>query len=149
MLCGGAEDAVAEPVVGEEEPLGVLVGAGAGLVLVHADLFDDDVLLRVEVLVAEAGPEDVGENIDRLRQIFRQDGGVKNGVFLAGEGVVVGADAVEVAVDVEVGAVRRALEDHVFEEVRHAGHLGRLVAGAGADEEAQARPTGPTDWFRR
>ena len=133
----GAKDAVAQAVVGEEQPLGVLVGAGAGLVLVHADLFDDDVLLRVEILLAETGPEDVGENVDRRRQVFRQDGGVEDGVFLAGESVVVGADLVEVAVDVEIGPVRRALEDHVFEEVRHARHFRRLVAGAGADEEAQ------------
>ena len=56
--------------------------------------------------VAQAGPEDVGEDVHGLRQVLGQHGGVEDGVFLAGEGVVVGADAVEVAVDVEGGALR-------------------------------------------
>jgi len=35
----------------------------------------------------------------------------------------------------------RPLEDHVFEEMRDAGHFGRLVARAGADEEADGDGT--------
>ena len=124
-------------MVGEVDALGVVVGRPHRLVLVHADLFDDDVLLHVEVLVAQAGPQDVGEDVHRLRQVLRQDGGVKDGVLLAGEGVVVGADAVEIAVDVQGRAPRRPLEDHVLQEVRDAGDLRRLVARPGADEEAQ------------
>ena len=46
--------------------------------------------------------------------------GVEDGVLLAGEGVVVGADPVEVAVDLQGAAARRALEHHVLEEVGHA-----------------------------
>ena len=88
-------------MVGEVNASGVVVGAPDRLVLVHADLFDDDLLLHLEILAAQAGAQDVGEDVDRLRQVFRQDAGVKDGVLFAGEGVVVGADAVEIAIDVE------------------------------------------------
>ena len=134
---GGAEDAVAQRVFGEVDALGVVVGGPGRLVVVHADLFDDDLLLHLEIIFAEAGPQDVGEDVERRRQVLRQDRGVEDGVFLAGEGVVLGADPVEVGVDVEEGAARGALEDHVFEEVGDAGDVGGLVAAARLDEEAQ------------
>src|SRR5207248_3175135 len=74
---------------------------------------------------------------------------VKDGVFFAGEGVVAGADAVKITVDVEGGSPRRAFEHHVLKEVRHAALGDRLVARAGADEEADGdrarRRTGFTD----
>ena len=91
---------------------------------------------------AQAGPQDVGQQIDGLGHILRQDAGVENRVLLAGVGVVLGPDAVEVAVDVEGRAARRPLEDHVLEKMRHAGNFRRLIAGAGADEEADGHGTG-------
>ena len=58
-------------------------------------------------------------------------------VFLGGLGVVLGADAVEVAVDGHGIAARRPLEGHVLEEVRDARQLARLVAAPRLDEEAR------------
>src|SRR5205823_5041729 len=88
-------------------------------------------------LDAEARPQDVAEHVDGLRQVLRQDGGVEDGILLAGEGVGTGADAVKVAVDRKGVASLAALEDHVLEEVRHAGDFRRLVARPGADPEPQ------------
>ncbi len=48
---------------------------------------------------------------------------------------MLGPDPVEVAVDRQGIAVRRPLEDHVLQEVRDAGQLGRLVATSRLDEE--------------
>ena len=53
-----------------------------------------------------------------------------------------GAHFVELAVDLVGRAAGRALEHHVFEEMAHAGDFRGLVAGAGADEEAQGRRVG-------
>ena len=44
-------------------------------------------------------PQDVGEDVEGLGQILGQAGDVVERVFLRGLGVVLGADAVEVAVD--------------------------------------------------
>ncbi len=49
---------------------------------------------------------------------------------------MLGADAVEVAVDRHGVAPRRPLEGHVLEKMRDAGQLARLVAAARLDEEA-------------
>src|SRR5262249_38801814 len=54
----------------------------------------------------------------------------------------VGAYAREIAVDVERGAARGTLEDHVFEEMRDARFLWRFVACSGADEKPQRRRPG-------
>ena len=55
-----------------------------------------------------------------LREVLGQAGDVVEGVFLGGLRVVLGADAVEVAVDGQGVAAGRPLEDHVLEEVRDA-----------------------------
>ena len=86
---------------------------------------------------------------------------MKDGVFLAGEGIVIGADPVEFAVDIGGRSPRRALEDHVLEEVRHAGDVGRFVARSGADKKPTAadfagglvspmivRPFGRVCWWK-
>ena len=112
------------------------------LVGVHLDLFDDDLLLHVEVIVAQARPQDVGQDVDARLLVLGQHRGVVDRVLFAGEGVVVGADLVELAVDVLGRAPRRALEHHVLEKMAHAGDLVGLVAGAGAHEEADAERVG-------
>ena len=53
-----------------------------------------------------------------------------------------GAHLVELAVYVVGRPAGRALEDHVFQEVAHAGQGVGLVARAGADEEAHRRGIG-------
>ena len=83
----------------EVRGLGRLVGDRHRVVQVHPDLFDDHFLLGLEVVLAEGRPEDVGEHVERRRQVLGQAGDVIERVFLGGLRVVLGADAVEVAVD--------------------------------------------------
>ncbi len=81
--------------------------------------------------------------------VLGQHRGVVDGVFFAGEGVVVGADLVELAVHVVGRAARRPLEDHVFEKMAHAGDVVRFVARAGVHEEAQRLRMGAPGCTRR
>ena len=133
----GAENAVAQRMIGEVGTLGMIVGGPRRLVFIHADLFDDDVLLHLEVVDAQARAQNVRENIHCLRNIFGQDGSVKDGILFTCEGVVVGADLIEVAIDIQRRAPWRALEHHVLQEVRHAGNIACLVARPRAHEKPQ------------
>ena len=56
-------------------------------------------------------------------------------VLFAGIGVGMRTDGVEVAVDRVGVALLCPLEDHVLQEMRDAGHLGRLIPRPGLDEE--------------
>ncbi len=82
-------------------------------------------------------PEDVSQNVERLRQVLRQASHVIERVFFRRLRVVLGTDPIEVVVDGNRVAPIRPLECHVLEEVRHAGHTGWLVAAAGLDDEAR------------
>ena len=119
----------------EVRGLGGVVGDGHRVIQVHPDFLDDHLFLGLEVFLAEAGSEDVGEDIERLGQVFGQAGDVVEGVFLGRLRVVLGAHAVEVAIDGQRVAAGRPLEDHVLEEVRDPGQLGRLVAAPRLHEE--------------
>ena len=88
------------------------------------------------------GPDDVGQQFRGAGLVLGQHGRVVDGVLFAGEGVVVGAHLVELAVDVVGDARGRALEHHVFEKMAHARDFVGFVAGAGIDEEAQGRRMG-------
>ena len=134
---GGAEHAVAERVLLVVNAARILAGHRPWLVLVHLDLFENHLLLGVEVFLPQARAQDVREHVHRFRQVLGQHGRVVDGVLFAGVGVVAGPDAVEVQVHLQRGAARRALEHHVFEEVRHPRDLGRFVPAPGANEEPE------------
>ena len=107
----------------------LVVGPEGRLVLVHQDLFQDHLLLGVEIVLAQRRAEDVGQQIDGRLLVFGQHGRVENRVLLAGEGVVVGPHLVELAVHVVGRTAGRALEDHVFEEMAHARQSRRSRPG--------------------
>jgi hypothetical protein len=115
----------------------------AGRVEVHVDLLDDHALLALELLLVEARvQEHVGEDVDGDRRGARGALDVVGGQLLAGEGVELAADAVDLARDVaRGGAPLGALEEHVLGEVRDARGGGSLEAGAGgdADDDGHAR----------
>ena len=124
-----AQDAVAQRVRAEVGGLGGFVGDRHRVVQVHPDFFDDHLLLGLEVVLAERGAEDVGQDVEGRGEVLRQAGDVIEGVFLGGLGVVLGADAVEVAIDGQGVAPWRSLESHVLEEMRDAGQVGRSRRG--------------------
>ena len=107
----------------------LVVGPEGRLVLAHLNLFEDHLFFGLEVVVAQRGAKDVGQQIDRLVLVFRQHGGVENRVLFVGNGVVMGAHFVELAVHVVGRAGRRSLENHVFEKManpRDARHFHRV-----------------------
>ncbi len=70
----------------------------------------------------------VGEHIERRRDVLIEHLDVETDGLLAGEGVEVAADGVDFAGD-ELGAARLgSFEDHVFDEVRDAVDFGELMA---------------------
>jgi hypothetical protein len=85
--------------------------------------------------VSERRAEDVRQDVEGRRQVLGEAGHVVERVLLGGLGVVLGADAVEVAVDLQGVAPRRPLEGHVLEEMRDARQVARLVAAPRLDEE--------------
>ena len=80
--------------------------------------------------------DEVGENIERDRNMFVEHFDVEADAFLGGEGVHVAADGIDLAGDLFGGAVLGAFEDHVLDEVGDAVRLRRLVARAGFEPNA-------------
>ena len=73
-----------------------LVDEIVGRVLDHLDLFEDDLLLALDLLVGERGlHHDVGEQIDRERQVLVEHLDVVAGVLLRGERVELPADRID------------------------------------------------------
>ena len=105
-------------------------------VLVHRDLLEHDLALRVEV--GEDRREDhVRHHVDRGLQVMVGDARVDDRV-LAGRGrVQLAAERVEDLGDLLRAVRARSLEEQVLDEVRDAGLRVALVARAGADPEPE------------
>ena len=108
-------------------------------VLDHLDLFEDDLLLALDVVGAERRVHhDVGEHVDGERQVLVEHLDVVARVFLGGERVHLAADGVDRLGDVLGAPGRRALEEHVLDEMGDAALLLRLVARAARQPDADA-----------
>ncbi len=137
----GAEDGAAERVALPEVLGEGLVDEVVGVVLVHLDLFEDDALFAGDVLGGEGGVQDeVGEEIKRRGKVLVQDFDVEADGLLAGEGVEIAADGVDLAGELLGGARGGAFEDHVLDEV------GDAVERAGARRASRSRSRRP--WRR-
>ena len=132
-----AEDGAAErrAVIALFEQL--VDGDVLGGVLIHIDLLEHNAALELDVLLREA----------RLEEHIREQGNagletavehlhIVAGAFLVGEGVGLTAERVDGDGDMTRGALFRALEDHVLDEVRNAVQLRRFIAAAVADPDA-------------
>ena len=137
-----ADDVPAERLVVVEEALVDAADEVAGRVEVHVHLLDDDALLPLDLVRVELGAaEHVDEDVQRRVAGVRGAADVVAGVLLAGEGVELAADRVDLARDVpRRRPPLRSLEEHVLGEVRDPVRLGGLVARArGEHDEARDR----------
>jgi hypothetical protein len=132
-----ADDVPAERLVAVQELLVHAADEVARRVEVHVHLLDDHALLaldlvRRELRVAQHVDEDVERHVARFRSALD----VVAGVLLAGEGVELAPDRVDLLRDVARGrAPLRALEEHVLGEVRDAVRGLGLVARAGGEHD--------------
>ena len=111
-----------------------------GRVLDRADLLQDDVLLALELVgVERALGENVGDDVERQVDVLAQHAGEIGGLLDAGLGVEVAADVLDRLGDFARAATARALERHVFEQMRQPVLARALVARSGGDEHAERR----------
>ena len=131
------DDVPAERLVAEQEALVHAVDEVAGRVEVHVHLLDDHALLPLDLVRGEAGiAEHVDEDVERDVAVLGRALDVVRRVLLAGEGVELAADRVDLTGDLAgAGPPFGALEEHVLREVSDPVRLGRLVAGAGGEHD--------------
>ena len=109
-----------------------------GRVLGGADLLDDDALLAGELLGIERRiGQDVGQHVERERNVGAQHARVIRGALDAGRRIEVAADRLDLFGDLARGAPRRALERHVLEQMGNTVLVGLLVAASRADPDAE------------
>ena len=144
-----AEDVPAERLVGEEQPVVDIADISLRRVQVDVHLLEDHALLlldlgRVETRVAEHVHEHVQGDVSCLRRALD----VVAGDLLAGEGVELAADRVDLRRDrARSRAALRPLEEHVLGEVGDALRARGLVARTcGEHHEARDRRN---LWHRR
>ena len=93
-----------------------------------SDLFEDDLLFPLDVVLTESGPtDDVRQHVDGERQVLIEHFDVVAGVLLGGERVHLPADRIDRLSDILGTPRRRALEEHVLHKMRDAALRLRLV----------------------
>src|SRR4051794_4192985 len=140
----GAEDRPTQRDVAVERRGELVVGELPRVVVAHRDLFEDNTPLDVDVRAGHRRAEhDVGDDVERQRQIPVEHDRVVAGVLLLGERVELTAHRIHGFRDVQRRATGGALEQQVLEEMAGAGEGGRLVAGTDGHPDADARATDP------
>ena len=106
-------------------------------ILDHLDLFEDHLLLALDLVRRKCRTKhDVGEQVDREREVLVEHLDVVAGVFLRGECVELPADGIDCLRDVLSRAGRGALEEHVLDEVGNPAARLDLVARASRQPHA-------------
>ena len=128
----------ADRLLGEGLRLQKIENDVVGRIFGRADLLHDHMLLAAELGGIESGiGQDVGQHVQRQRNIGLHHFGVISGVLRAGGGIEVAADRLDLLGDLPRGPARRALERHVLEQMRDAVLVRLLVAAAGTDPDAE------------
>ncbi len=125
-----SEDVPAERLVGVQQPVVHVADVPLRRVQVDVHLLEDHALLLRDLRLVEPGLEEhVREDVERHVARLRSAADVVAGQLLAGEGVELSPDGVDLGRDRARGrATLGALEEHVLGEVSDALGLGRLVA---------------------
>ena len=125
-------------LVGPERVVDEQVGEGVRVVVGHRQLFEDDAALALDLVRHEQrGVVHVGEHVERDVEVVARDLGVVERGLAVGAGVEDAADGLDGAGDhLRLGALLRALEEHVLQEVGGPGDVVVLVPGPRADEDA-------------
>ena len=125
------------PVDLQGQPLGTQV---LGVILIHADLLQDDPPLGLHILLGKAGGEEhITENIGGQGQVGVQYPGVEAGALLGGESVDLSTDGVHLLGQGGGGAPLGPLEYHVLNKMGRPVLAHLLMARAGAHPDAQRR----------
>ena len=107
-----------------------------GVVFVAADLLEDDQPLPLELFGVDVGVAGhVDEHVEGLWPRVRLDGRMKAQLVPCGPRIEVAAEALDGGGCPAQTAARRALEQHVLEEVRAAGMRRVLVGRAGVEPQ--------------
>ena len=81
--------------------------------------------------------ENVGKHVERQRHVGLEHARIIGGALGAGRGIEIAAHGLDLLGDLPGGASPRALERHVFEEMRNAVLVAPFVAAAGIDPHAE------------
>src|SRR6202030_884825 len=108
-----------------------------GVVHVHLDFFQDDLLLLSDVFGIKIGTENkIGDDVEGDGQMFVEDFGVEADLFLGGESVEHAADGIHFTRDSFRGTALGAFENHVLDEVGQPVFVGRFPARTAANPYA-------------
>src|SRR6202043_4033114 len=92
-----------------------------GVIHVHLDFFQDDLLFLGTASGSKLGPENqISDDVEGDGKMFVEHFGVEADLFLGGEGVEHAADGIHFTRDRFRGAALSAFENHVFDEVGQA-----------------------------
>ena len=105
-----------------------VVGTVGRLVEIHQDFFQNHLLFFEEIIRPQRGPQQIAPQFNHAFQIFGKQKGVIAGNFVASKGVAVGPHVVKFAVHVICRTALGSFENHVLQEVTHAGQFRRPSA---------------------
>ena len=132
-----AEDRFTESVRHPEILCKELVNQILGIILRHANLFEDYRLLTADVVRREFRLEDhVSEYVECFWEVLVEHSRVEADHLLGSEGVEHTADAIDFPGDVLGRSARRALEYHVLDEVRNAVQRRRFTTRSRPEPDA-------------
>ncbi len=123
---GAPDHRPAERVRAEDRLRGEVVDEVLRVVVDHRDLLENDLALGVDV-VEQRREDHVRHRVERLLEPSVRHARVEDGRLARGGGVQLAAHRVEQLGDLLRAVARRALEEQVLDEVRHARAGARLV----------------------
>ena len=137
---GRSRDREAQRMAGKECLTEYLTEILVRRVLEHLHLLDDHTLLAPQIRSVKAGiKEHIRDQVKGPRQLIVDDLDGKAGFLMRGKCIEIAAQTVLLDRNIERCAARRSLEHSVFDKVRNAIQLNRLVPRPGTVKEPEGR----------